>query len=40
MNGRTVTVKLRTGDFRTATRQLTPETIPGSADSVPSTIQV
>ena len=34
MNGRTVTVKLRTGDFRTATRQLTPETIPGSADDL------
>ena len=34
MNGRTVTVKLRTGDFRTATRQLTPETIPASADDL------
>jgi DNA polymerase-4 len=34
MNGRTVTVKLRTGDFRTATRQLTPESIPGSADDL------
>jgi DNA polymerase-4 len=34
MNGRTVTVKLRTGDFRTATRQMTPEAIPGSADDL------
>ena len=34
MVGRTVTVKLRTGDFRTATRQLTPEVIPGSGEEL------
>jgi len=34
MTGRTVTVKLRTGDFRTATRQLTPDTIPSSAEEL------
>ncbi|MEA2338382.1 MAG: polymerase [Thermoanaerobaculia bacterium] len=32
--GRTVTVKLRTGDFKTATRRLTPEAIPSSADDL------
>jgi DNA polymerase IV len=31
LTARTVTVKLRTGDFKTATRRLTPETIPSSA---------
>jgi DNA polymerase IV len=34
MRGRTVTVKLRTGDFQTATRQLTPETLPSSGDEI------
>ncbi len=34
MNGRTVTVKLRTGDFKTATRQLTPETQPASGEEL------
>jgi len=34
MFGRTVTVKLRTGDFRTATRQMTPETMPASAEDL------
>jgi DNA polymerase-4 len=34
MSGRTVTVKLRTGDFKTATRRLTPETIPASGDDL------
>jgi DNA polymerase-4 len=34
MTGRTVTVKLRTGDFKTATRRLTPETIPASGDGL------
>jgi len=34
MTGRTVTVKLRTGDFKTATRRLTPETIPASGDDL------
>ena len=32
--GRTVTVKLRTGDFRTATRRITPEKPPASSDEV------
>jgi DNA polymerase-4 len=32
--GRTVTVKLRTGDFRTATRRLTPEVPPASGDDL------
>jgi DNA polymerase-4 len=32
--GRTVTVKLRTGDFRTATRRLTPPEIPTSGDDL------
>jgi DNA polymerase-4 len=36
MRGRTVTVKLRTGDFRTATRQLTPEHPPASGDDLAS----
>lgn len=34
MRGRTVTVKLRTPDFRTATRRMTPETMPASADDL------
>jgi DNA polymerase-4 len=34
LTGRTVTVKLRTGDFKTATRQLTPETPPASAEDI------
>jgi DNA polymerase-4 len=34
MRGRTVTVKLRTGDFQTATRQLTPEALPSSGDAI------
>lgn len=34
MVGRTVTVKLRTGDFKTATRRLTPESIPASGDDL------
>jgi len=34
MVGRTVTIKLRTGDFRTATRRLTPEAPPASADEL------
>lgn len=34
LTGRTVTVKLRTGDFRTATRRLTPETPPASAEEL------
>lgn len=34
MRGRTVTVKLRTGDFQTATRQLTPESPPTSGDEL------
>jgi DNA polymerase-4 len=34
MMGRTVTVKLRTGDFRTATRRLTPESMPASGDDL------
>jgi DNA polymerase-4 len=36
MVGRTVTVKLRTGDFRTATRRLTPEAPPASGDELAS----
>ena len=32
--GRTVTVKLRSGSFQTATRQLTPETPPASGDDL------
>ena len=34
MRGRTVTVKLRTPDFQTATRQLSPPEIPASGDDV------
>lgn len=34
VTGRTVTVKLRTGDFKTATRRLTPESIPSSGDDL------
>ena len=34
MRGRTVTVKLRTPDFTTATRQITPPELPGSGDRV------
>jgi DNA polymerase-4 len=34
--GRTVTVKLRTGDFRTATRRLTPAAPPSSGDELAS----
>ena len=34
MRGRTVTVKLRTPDFQTATRQLSPPELPSSADDV------
>jgi DNA polymerase-4 len=34
MRGRTVTVKLRTGDFRTATRQLTPDSPPANSDEL------
>jgi DNA polymerase IV len=34
MRGRTVTVKLRTPDFRTATRQLSPPEMPASGDDV------
>jgi len=36
MRGRTVTVKLRTGSFQTATRRLTPEQPPSSADELSS----
>lgn len=32
--GRTVTVKLRTGDFKTATRRLTPDSPPASGDEL------
>ena len=32
--GRTVTVKLRTGDFRTATRRVTPPEVPSSGDDL------
>jgi len=34
MVGRTVTVKLRTGDFKTATRRLTPDAPPSSGDDL------
>ncbi|MGZ5476140.1 MAG: DNA polymerase IV [Thermoanaerobaculia bacterium] len=34
MRGRTVTVKLRTPDFRTATRRLTPEAMPASGEDL------
>jgi DNA polymerase-4 len=34
MRGRTVTVKLRTPDFKTATRQLSPPELPSSADDL------
>ena len=34
MRGRTVTVKLRTPDFRTATRQLSPPDLPSSGDDI------
>jgi DNA polymerase IV len=34
MRGRTVTVKLRTGDFKTATRRLTPENLPSSGEEL------
>jgi DNA polymerase-4 len=34
MRGRTVTVKLRTPDFTTATRQLTPPELPASAEDI------
>jgi DNA polymerase-4 len=34
MRGRTITVKLRTPDFQTATRQLSPPQLPSSADDV------
>ncbi|MDP9362123.1 MAG: DNA polymerase IV [Acidobacteriota bacterium] len=34
MVGRTVTVKLRTGDFKTATRRLTPNAPPASAEDI------
>src|SRR5437763_14219729 len=34
LGGRTVTAKLRTGDFKTATRRLTPEAIPSSGDDL------
>lgn len=34
MRGKTVTVKLRTPDFKTATRRLTPETLPQSAEEL------
>ncbi|HEX7420758.1 MAG TPA: DNA polymerase IV [Thermoanaerobaculia bacterium] len=34
MRGRTVTVKLRTPDFHTATRRMTPETIPASGEDL------
>ena len=36
MVGRTVTVKLRTGDFRTATRRLTPDAPPASGEELAS----
>ncbi len=36
MRGRTVTVKLRTPDFRTLTRRLTPEVMPASGDDLAS----
>jgi len=34
MRGRTVTVKLRTPDFKTATRQVTPPELPSSGDEI------
>jgi DNA polymerase-4 len=34
MRGRTITVKLRTPDFQTATRQLSPPAVPSSGDDV------
>jgi len=34
MRGRTVTVKLRTPDFRTATRQITPPELPSSGEEI------
>jgi DNA polymerase-4 len=34
MRGRTVTVKLRTPDFKTATRQLSPPEMPASAEDL------
>ena len=34
MRGRTVTVKLRTPDFKTATRRVTPDEPPASADEL------
>jgi DNA polymerase-4 len=34
MRGRTVTVKLRTPDFKTATRRLTPPDLPSSASDL------
>ena len=34
MRGRTVTVKLRTPDFQTATRQLSPPDLPSCAEDV------
>jgi DNA polymerase IV len=34
MRGKTVTVKLRTPDFKTATRQLSPPELPSSADDI------
>lgn len=34
MRGRTVTVKLRTPDFRTVTRRMTPEQLPSSGDDL------
>lgn len=36
MRGRTVTVKLRTPDFKTATRQLSPPEVPASGDQIAS----
>ena len=36
MRGRTVTVKLRTPDFTTATRQITPPELPSSGDDIAS----
>ena len=34
MRGRTITVKLRTPDFRTLTRRLTPDLLPSSGDDI------
>jgi len=36
MRGRTITVKLRTPDFKTATRQVTPADLPASGDEIAS----